>query len=144
MSAIRDEIRAILREELSALLAEHSGPQVESVRIESSEDLNAFAHKLVAEMSTPGFADRVQSGAVRFALERSAPVTQTRAIPATPALVGAAPKPAVPRLDSKLVTEADLAAFGPGPLLVPRTACVTPLARDEARRKGIRIERIEG
>ncbi|WP_424934354.1 hypothetical protein [Amaricoccus macauensis] len=143
MSAIRDEIRAILREELSALLAEHSGPRVETVRIETSDDLNAFARRIAEQMSVPGFASKLQSGEVRFALERSAPAAQPRAIPAAPKLVGAAPKPKAPMLDKKLITEADLAAFGPGPLRVPPQARVTPLAKDEARRKGIRIERIE-
>ena len=143
MSAIRDEIRAILREELSALLSEHSGPQVEAVKIETSEELNAFARHLVRQMSAPDFADKVQSGQVRFALEKSVPVTLARAIPATPTLVGAVPKIKPPMLDKRLITEADLAAFGPGPLLVPPQARVTPLAKDEARRKGIRIERVE-
>lgn len=88
MSAIRDEIRAILREELSALLAEHSGPRVETVRIETSDDLNAFARRLAEQMSVPGFASKLQSGEVRFALERSAQAAQPRAIPAAPTLVG--------------------------------------------------------
>ena len=144
MSAIRDEIRAILREELSTILSEHSGAQTETVRIETSDDLNAFARRLMEQASEPGFADRVQNGSLRFVLERSGPVMHQRAIPAAPALVGAAPKPKAPLLDKKLITEADLAAFGPGTLQVPTQARVTPLAKDEARRKGIRIERIDG
>lgn len=143
MSAIRDEIRAILREELTALLSEHAGPQVETVQIENSNDLNAFARYLVEQLSIPGYADKVQSGELRFVLEQPVPMARPRAIPATPALVGASPTPTAPLLDKKLITEADLAAFGSGPLQVPAQARVTPLAKDEARRKGIRIERID-
>ncbi|WP_136441242.1 hypothetical protein [Pacificoceanicola onchidii] len=143
MSAIRDEIRAILREELSALLAEQAGPHVETVRIETSDDLTAFARHLLERLSTPDFASRVQSGEIRFALDRAAPVAHAPSLPAAPIPVGTEPKPVAPMLDQKLVTEADLARFGAGPLRVPQNARLTPLAKDEARRKGIRIERIE-
>ena len=143
MSAISDEIRAILREELSALLAEQSGTQVETVRIETSEDLNDFARHLVDQMSKPEVAGKVKSGEIRFVLERPTPMMWSQAIPAAPTMVGAAPKPKAPLLDKKLITEADLSAFGPGALRVPQYARVTPLAKDEARRKGIRIERAE-
>jgi hypothetical protein len=105
--------------------------------------LNDFARHLVDQMSKPKFAGKVKSGEIKFVLERPAPVTRPQAIPAAPTMVGVAAKPKAPVLDKKLITEADLSAFGSGALLVPKHARVTPLAKDEARRKGIRIERAD-
>ena len=140
MSAIRDEIRAILREELAAGMSEASGASIQTVRIETSDDLNAFARDLVDQMSKPKFAGKVKSGEVRFVLERAAvapPVTP--AIPAT----HSAPAPQAPVLDKPLITEADVTDAQPGVLRIPMHARITPLAKDEARRKGVRIERTD-
>jgi hypothetical protein len=149
MSGLRDEIRAILREELVAILAEHSGMGVQSVRIETSDDLNVFARDLVDRISDPAFGIKVKSGEVRFVLERStAPAPSTTpapsiTAPAIPARIQASSKPVAPVLEKKLITETDLATVAPGTLRVPQGARLTPLAKDEARRKGVRIERIE-
>ncbi len=140
MSALRDEIRAILREELAAVMAEAPGATVQTVRIETTDDLNAFARDLVDQMSKPKFAGKVKSGEVRFVLE-SAPVPAS-ATPAIPAKHHT-PAPQVPLLDKALITEADLSDVRPGVLRVPRRARITPLAKDEARRKGVRIERTD-
>ena len=50
---------------------------------------------------------------------------------------------AVPELRKGLITERDIAAVAEGEvrLRVAKTARLTPLAGDEARRRGIRIER---
>ncbi|MCY3996663.1 MAG: hypothetical protein OXF07_11010 [Rhodobacter sp.] len=135
MSVIRDEIRAILREELAALLSERPGALPESIRIETSDDLNAFARRLVKRMSSRDFADKVKGGEIRFVLDRTAP--------APPSSTGTDAKPGTAMLDKKLITEADLAGIGPGTLRVPQQARVTPLAKDRARRRGIRIKRVD-
>ncbi|WP_114390614.1 hypothetical protein [Notoacmeibacter marinus] len=135
MSALRDEIRAILREELAALRAE-DGPVVETVRIGSSGDLNRFVADLIARAEEPDFSARLKAGQIRFELAAT-PSYAARAI------VSSAPRPTGPTLDKKLVTETDIAALGPGTLRLAKHSRLTPLARDEARRKGIRIERIE-
>jgi hypothetical protein len=51
--------------------------------------------------------------------------------------------PTVPELRKSLVTERDIAAVAQGQtrLRVLKTARLTPLAGDEARRRAIRIER---
>ncbi len=51
--------------------------------------------------------------------------------------------PKVPELSKSLITERDLAAVPNGEtrLRITKTALLTPLANDEARRRGIRIER---
>lgn len=146
MSALRDEIRAILREELSAVLAEHACGSVQQVRVDCSDDLNAFAKDLVERMSEPGFAEQVRIGGIRFQLEHSVmPISQPQPVsaPLIPARITTSPQSAVPVMDKKLITETDLVNVVPGILRVPHDARLTPLAKDEARRKGVRIERTE-
>ncbi|OXT00613.1 hypothetical protein B7H23_10955 [Notoacmeibacter marinus] len=135
MSALRDEIRAILREELAAFRGD-AGAVVETVRIDSSGDLNRFVADLLTRADEPDFRTRVASGQIRFELGKPTPY-------AARAIVSSPPKPAGPMLDKKLVTEIDIAALGPGTLRLAKHSRLTPLAKDEARRKGIRIERIE-
>lgn len=142
MTALRDEIRAILREELAAVLAGHSGVTVQTVRVDTSDDLNAFARTLAEQLTQPGFAEKLTNGTVRFALERPAAPTPS-AVPMMTTTQSAPAGRATPMLDKKLITESDLAQFGPGLLRIPKQARLTPLANDEARRKGVRIERIE-
>ena len=71
MNALRDEIRAILREELAALRQDAGGPEVETVPIASGTDLTRFARDLMARAADPGFVERVQNGALRFDLARA-------------------------------------------------------------------------
>lgn len=146
MTALRDEIRAILREELAAVLTEHCNLETHSVRIESSDDLNAFAHYLAARLEDTVFSQNLRSGVIRFVLERSISTpsvhTPKVAAPLIPARIQNSTS-APPFLDKRLITETDLVGIAPGTLRVPRGARLTPLAKDEARRKGVRIERIE-
>ena len=140
MSALRDEIRAILREEIAALRSEAApaGPRTERVRIASSAELTRFAQDLVRRAQEPGFAAQVARGEVMFELASE------------PAVIGApivtgSPRKEPERLDKTLVTERDIAALGSGvrSLRIALHSRLTPLARDEARRRGIRIERTE-
>jgi hypothetical protein len=139
MSALRDEIRAILREEIAALRgnAASPAPQVERVRIGSTAELNRFAQELVQRAASPDFAARVARGEVTFELSEAAVI-------GAPIVTGPASTPPG-TIDKTLVTERDIAGLGEGVRslrLGPRSR-LTPLARDEARRKGIRIERAE-
>ncbi|RMF34158.1 MAG: hypothetical protein D6754_15490, partial [Alphaproteobacteria bacterium] len=64
--------------------------------------------------------------------------------PPAPIVTGP-PQAAPPRLDKPLVTERDVAALAQAArrlVLGPRSR-LTPLARDELRRRGIRIERTD-
>ena len=153
MNALRDEIRAILREELAALRQDAGGPEVETVPIASGTDLTRFARDLMARAADPGFVERVQNGALRFDLAPTAPAPSSPppSLP-TPSPGGftgpsyGAPQAATPPMIHKpLVTERDLAALAKGQrhLRISRNSRLTPLARDEARRLGIRIERCE-
>jgi hypothetical protein len=139
MSALRDEIRAILREEIAALRGEMAppAPQVERVRIGSSAELNRFAQELVRRAASPDFAARVTGGELTFELSEA---------PVIGAPIVSGPASTAPgTIDKTLVTERDIAGLGDGVRslrLGPRSR-LTPLARDEARRRGIRIERAE-
>ncbi len=158
MSALRDEIRAILREEIAALRSEIApGCAPERVQINGSLDLDRFARDLVTRaQNDPGFAAAVASGAQRFELSGGAPLhaaplhaAPMHTAPAntyTPHIVtgpAAAPRAKAAELAKTLVTERDIEALDKGAkvLRVPKQCRLTPLANDEARRRGIRIER---
>ncbi len=139
MSGLRDEIRAILREEIAALTvgSQDHGPTSEQVRITSNADLTRFAQDLLARVQDPSFAARVAQGNHRFELQQHRP--------AGAPIVSAPAKPKPEALSKTLVTERDIGALSTGTrvLSIGKTSRLTPLARDEARRRGIRIERSE-
>ena len=147
METLRDEIRAILAEEIAALRSEMGAltpPTVETVPVASSSDLTRFARDLLLRASQdPGFAQKVQSGAHSFAPAGGGyapvPVSSIMTGPSN----APARKPEAVVLNKKLITETDLGELGPGQksIRVSKNCVVTPLARDEARRLGIRIER---
>jgi len=142
MSALRDEIRAILREEIAALRAEVAPPaprQVEQVRVASSAELNRFAQDLLRRAGDPDFAAKVMRGDLVFEMAGHSRAAQA-------ALIVSGPPRAEPgRLDKPLITERDIAALdGSARILrIAPQSRLTPLARDAARRLGIRIERTE-
>lgn len=145
MSSLRDEIRSILREEIAALRAEMPHARApEQVQINGSCDLDRFARDLVTRAANdPDFASAVLSGAQRFEMSGTAPApahTYSQRIVTSP------PNPArgkATELSKQLVTERDIDALESGAkvLRVPKQCRLTPLANDEARRRGIRIER---
>ena len=139
MSVLRDEIRSILREEIAALKRGEQSEVLtfETVRISSSADLTRFSQDLVTRGQDSAFAARVAQGRHRFDLEQHRPVGALS--------VSAPAKPRPNVLTKTLVTERDIGALGAGTqdLSIGKTSRLTPLARDEARRRGIRIERSE-
>lgn len=141
MSALREEIRAILREELAALRSEASA-SIEKVRITSTAELDRFARDLVRRAASPDFSRVVAEGQVRF--ELVGPSASAPPATSTMDIVTSSPPAAAPTLDKTLITERDIAALEPSvrSLRLAKRSRLTPLARDEARRRGIRIERI--
>lgn len=139
MSALREEIRAILREEIAALRAESrpAAPSVERVRIASSAELNRFAQDLIRRAGDPEFAARVAHGDLVFSLEEPGSTGAS--------IVSGSPRAQPEVLDKTLITERDIGNLGTSvrSLRIGPHSRLTPLARDEARRKGIRIERTE-
>jgi len=138
VSDLREQIRSLLREELAALRVAAPPCAREAVRIENDSDLLHFARDLLARAQDPGFVADVHAGRVRFALER-----RTYPEPAHTAFtLSSAPVPSA-CLDKALITEKDVAVLGSGArvLRIAKHCCLTPLAKDEARRRGIKIER---
>lgn len=135
MSVIRDEIRAILREEIAALRSE-AETSVERVRITSTVELNLFVRDLIARAAKPEFASLVAAGQVTFELAGTVVLAQT--------IMAGQMSASGPTFDKKLITERDIAELGQATrsLRLMKHSRLTPLARDEASRRGIRIERI--
>ncbi|MEM8949299.1 MAG: hypothetical protein AAGC99_08220 [Pseudomonadota bacterium] len=137
MSDIRAEIRAILHEEIAALRTEATA-SVERVRITSTAELNRFAQDLIRRAGSSEFCQAVAAGTLTF--ELAGPSASTPALVTSPA-----PSPAAaPVLDKTLITERDIAGLPDSTrsLRLGKNSRLTPLARDEAQRRGIRIERI--
>jgi len=138
MSAIREEIRAILREELAALAEPMPQITIETVQISSSADLMRFAQDILTRAACPTFVANMATGRIRFTLPEIRPAMPPNAITSSPAKQGGA------LLDKNLVTERDILELTSTSKTVrlQKHARITPLASDEAHRRGIRIERI--
>ena len=139
MSGLREEIRAILREEFAALRPKGATAisAKERVRIVSNADLNQFARDLLARCSDPGFTGLIARGELEFVLAETTPVSGP--------IVSGPTRPTPDMLEKPLITERDIANLDgtSRKLRIGRHSRLTPLARDEARNRGIRIERIE-
>lgn len=155
MSDLRALIREILAEEVAVLgLGTGAGAaRVERVRVATGAELTDFALALLRRAGEPDFAAALRDGRIRFEPEDAAPAPAPSPRPVRAATSAAAraepvrivatmPAP-VPEIAGRLVTERDIAAIAAGEtrLRIGKAARLTPLARDEARRRGIRIER---
>ena len=117
------ELRGLVREVLKEAMANRSTPKqgTEAVRIGTDAELQAF----IARLSSPGVIETVRSGKLRFALVQAAPIfTSTGDV-----LEGVVSEQKI----------SSLAAMGT--LILGPTAVLTPLARDRARKLGLKIER---
>lgn len=144
MSDLRSLIREVLQEELAQMRAggPPAAPQIreETVSLRSSADLQAFVRRVMA---------LAQDGKARADIEAGRHVFRLGAAPAAPAdafqprTPSPAAAPAAIRFDRGLVTEREVAALPDGQraIQVAKTVRFTPLARDELRRRGIKIER---
>lgn len=156
MSDLRALIRTLLSEEIATLRTEiQARPQAERIRVGSEAELTDFALMVARRAQESGFLTALEAGHIRFTPEAAAavvPASVTRSVSTEPARPPLASQPAtivatmpptVPELRKSLVTERDIAAVAQGEtrLRVTKTARLTPLASDEARRRGIRIER---
>lgn len=124
----REALRAMVRDVIREALAEARRPvagggAVERVRIASDADLDAFVRRIAGLMRDPEAAARIEAGALRFTLAAGT------AAEAEGALAG-------------LVSERAIEAQPEGATLrLAAGAVVTPLARDRARARRIKLER---
>jgi uncharacterized ferredoxin-like protein len=118
------ELRGLVREVLKEAMANRAAPKkhgVETIRIGSDADLQAF----IARISSPSVIESVRAGKLRFALAQTAPA---------PAGQG--------DIMEGVISEQKISALaGKGTLILGPTAVLTPLARDRARKLGLKIER---
>jgi len=119
------ELRGMVREVLRDVMAQRAPAAlaaVESVRIGNDQELAAF----IARIFEPATAERVRSGKLRFTLGVAAP---SPAAASATALAG-------------VITEKTIDRHaGAGILVIEANAVLTPLARDRARRLGLKLER---
>jgi hypothetical protein len=142
MQDLRIIIRQILAEELGQSSGGRPEPdrQIETVTLRGDADLNAFVKRLVQLARDSGFREAVESGRHAFRLDAASPHGVQPAAASGHRTAFADPV----RLERTLVTERDVAALAQGTSRVRVSAATrfTPLARDELRRRGIKIERI--
>ena len=144
---IRALIRQVLREELGALGAARpdAAPQVrqETVSIASDADLAAFVRRILALAADGRARAEIEGGRHVFRLADAAGFRHA------PAGAEAYERP-LPRPGSSpvsfergLVNEREIRDLPAGTTVVrvAKTVRLTPLAQDEARRRGIKIER---
>ena len=116
------ELRGMVRDLLREVLANRnpSTGAVETVRIANDGDLTA----LVARVMQPSTLEAVRSGKLRFTLQGGA----------APVATGGALEGVITERKLEKIARNGTLVLGPGGVL-------TPLARDKARRLGLKIER---
>jgi hypothetical protein len=117
------ELRGLVREVLKEAMANRAPPKqgTEAVRIGTDTELQAF----IARLSGPGVIETVRAGKLRFTLAQTSHVSTS----AGDILEGVVSEQKI----------SSLAAMGT--LILGPTAVLTPLARDRARKLGLKIER---
>ena len=138
---LRQLIREVLNEELAAFRARGApspagAKSVETVAIFTDTDLGAFARRVLALGRDARIRADIEAGRYEFRLERA---------PRPPGGVAgsAAVSGAPASFDRGLVTETQVKALAPGTTRIRAGKSVrfTPLARDEMRKMGIKVER---
>jgi len=117
------ELRGLVREVLKEAMANRTTPKqgTEAVRIGTEVELQAF----IARLSSPGVIETVRAGKLRFTLVQTAPASTST----SDVLEGVISEQKISALAAK------------GTLILGPTAVLTPLARDRARKLGLKIER---
>ena len=141
MSDLKEEIRSVLREELILIKDELRGKErmVKHVAIQSSDDLMVFVWNLLDSAKDATFVDQIHEGILRFELsnksntnvkiQNSEKLEQRRQV----------------SISKTLITERDIGNLTASEKTINiwKSSRLTPLAKDEIRRRGITIERIE-
>ena len=117
------ELRGLVREVLKEAIANRATPKLgtEAVRIGTDAELQAF----IARLSSPGVIESVRNGKLRFTLGQASPAPAN----ASTVLEGVVSEQKISALATK------------GTVVLGATAVLTPLARDRARKLGLKIER---
>lgn len=143
MDEMRSLIREVLSEELARLRPELAtgAPKVteETVAIRSSADLNDFARRVLSMAQDGRLRQDILEGRHMFRLAHDGAPPREAHQPLAPA--PSAPPQA--HFARGMVSERDIAALAQGTRMIRlgKSVRLTPLARDELRRRGIAMER---
>ena len=142
MSELRAIIREMLERELSSIKTKLTEPDIrrETVSINSNEELASFVSQLLSRLDTDDFKNQVLNGQHVFELAPNEKIKQST-VPATQQSLAATSEAL--EIESGLVTEKDVTKLPADLNLinVGETVRFTPLARDELRRRRIKIQR---
>lgn len=141
MSELKEEIRTVLREELMLIKDElrGRGQMVKQVAIHSNDELMIFVRDLLDSAKEATFVDQINEGTLRFELidksntnteiQNNEKLEQRRQV----------------SISKTLITERDIGNLTASEKTINiwKSSRLTPLAKDEIRRRGITIERIE-
>ena len=141
MSELKEEIRTVLREELMLIKDElrGRGQMVKQVAIHSNDELMLFVRDLLDSAKEAAFVDQINEGTLRFELidksntnteiQNNEKLEQRRQV----------------SISKTLITERDIGNLTASEKTINiwKSSRLTPLAKDEIRRRGITIERIE-
>jgi len=116
---LRGLVREVLKEAMATRAASAQG--AEAVRITTDAELQAF----VSRLCKPGAIESVRNGKLRFTLGQAA----------------SPPKSSSDVLEGVISEQKISALAAKGTLVLGPTAVLTPLARDRARKLGLKIER---
>lgn len=125
MTGTSQQLRELVREVLREVIPQKAtATGVETVRIANDSDLASF----VARLTEPATAEAVRAGKLRFTLTGAPSV---------------APPPSAPSaVLTGVITEQKIQTLnGATVLVLSADAVLTPLARDKARRLGLKLER---
>ena len=140
MSELKDEIRNVLRQELMLIQQELKSikPRVEHVNINSSDELMDFVHELLNRAEERNFVDQIKEGGLRFEISEKVKTGNLKSDPNLNVRKQAS-------ISKMLITERDIGNLKASEKTISiwKSSRLTPLARDEIRRRGISIERIE-
>jgi len=140
MSELKDEIRNVLRQELMLIQQEFKSikPRVEHVNINSSDELMDFVHELLNRAEERNFVDQIKEGSLRFEISEKVKIGNLKSDPNLNVRKQAS-------ISKMLITERDIGNLKASEKTISiwKSSRLTPLARDEIRRRGISIERIE-
>ena len=140
MSELKDEIRNVLRQELMLIQQEFKSikPRVEHVNINSSDELMDFVRELLNRAEERNFVDQIKEGGLRFEISEKVKIGNLKSDPNLNVRKQAS-------ISKMLITERDIGNLKASEKTISiwKSSRLTPLARDEIRRRGISIERIE-
>ena len=140
MSELKDEIRNVLRQEIMLIKQELKSikPRVEHVNINSSDELMDFVRELLNRAEERNFVDQIKEGGLRFEISEKVKTGNLKSDPNLNVRKQAS-------ISKMLITERDIGNLKASEKTISiwKSSRLTPLARDEIRRRGISIERIE-